>query len=364
MNRPDSSREIHARFRGGFEGFNFDVDLRLPGQGVTALFGPSGCGKTTLLRCIAGLLKVKDGELTYNGSVWQDAQQFLPTHRRALGYVFQDANLFPHLDVRGNLAFGERRVKPTERHIRFDEVIELLGLEKLQRRMPQELSGGQKQRVAIARALLTSPQLLLMDEPLANLDLQSRAEILPWLQQLRDRLQIPVIYVSHAPAEVAQLADHLVLLQDGRLVAAGPVNEMLTRADLPLAQLEEASAVVHGHISGHDYEYHLTHVAVPGGYLSVAHRDLPINHPVRVRILARDVSVALDRAQHTSITNILSARVIDLAPAHDLAQALLRIDLGGMPILARITRRSAAMLDLQPGRAIYAQVKSVALMGG
>jgi molybdate transport system ATP-binding protein len=203
---------------------------------------------------------------------------------------------------------------------------------------------------------------MLMDEPLASLDLDSRAEILPYLERLHDRLDIPLLYVSHAPAEVAQLADHLVLLQRGRAVASGSLNELLTDPQLPLAQQEEASAVLAGHVSGHDPRYHLTFVRVPGGELAMAQRDLPVDHPVRVRILARDVSLALEQPRHTSISNILPARVLDIAPLGDGPQALVRLDLGGAVILSRITRRSVALLELQPGQPLYAQVKSVALM--
>ncbi len=353
---------IAARFQLPLSDFALDVDLEIPGHGITALFGDSGCGKTTLLRCIAGLNKTRNGYLRINGDIWQDANTFTPTHRRALGYVFQEASLFPHLNVRGNLDYGYRRTPPAQRRLTFDEVVALLGIGSLLTQMPDTLSGGQRQRVAIARALLCSPQLLLMDEPLASLDLNSRAEILPYLEQLHDRLDVPVIYVSHSPAEVAQLADHLVLIERGRVVANGPLNDMLTRTDLLPAQQEEASAVIEGQISGHDREFHLTQVSVPGGHLSVAFRKLDIGSAVRVRILARDVSIALERPHNTSITNVLPARIVDITPSTNTAQALIRLDLGGAIILARITRRSVAMLDLKPDLIVYAQVKSVALM--
>lgn len=357
-----SNSTIDARFKIKLGEFQLDVDLQMPGRGVTALLGESGCGKTSLLRCLAGLQKVDDGYLRVNGMIWQDETTYVPTHRRALGYVFQESSLFPHLNVRGNLDYGYRRTPSKQRRLGFDEVIELLGIETLLQQMPDTLSGGQRQRVAIARALVCSPQLLLMDEPLASLDLNSRAEILPYLEQLHERLDIPVIYVSHSPAEVAQLADHLVLIDAGRVVASGPLNDMLTRTDLQPAQQEEASAVIEGHVSAHDTAYQLTQVTVPGGQFSVAHRELPIGHGVRVRILARDVSIALEQAKQSSITNILPARIVDITPSINTAQALLRLDLGGAIILARITRRSVDMLNLKPDMMVYAQVKSVALM--
>ena len=377
---------ITARFKLALGQFNLDVELDIPGRGITALFGASGCGKTTLLRCIAGLQKTRDGFLRVNENLWQDVDTFIPTHRRALGYVFQEASLFSHLNVRRNLDYGFRRTPVSERRLGFDEVVALLGIEPLLAQMPDTLSGGQRQRVAIARALLCSPKLLLMDEPLASLDLNSRAEILPYLEQLHDQLDIPVIYVSHSPAEVAQLADHLVLLDRGRVVASGPLNDMLTRAELPAllvpahllpahllpAQQEEASAVIEGHIVDHDHEFQLTHIAVPGGQVSVAlartpnagklASELEKNRSVRVRILARDVSIALEKPQRTSITNVLPARIVDITQSINAAQSLLRLDLGGAIILARITRRSVAMLDLKPEMMVYAQVKSVALM--
>jgi molybdate transport system ATP-binding protein len=360
-------KNIAARFNLTLDSFVLDVDIEIPGSGITALFGNSGCGKTTLLRCIAGLEKTPNGFVRVNGAVWQDEEKlFLPTHRRALGYVFQEASLFPHLNVRGNLEYGFKRTPAQQRRLAFDEVIDLLGVAPLLAQMPDTLSGGQRQRVAIARALLCSPQLLLMDEPLASLDVNSRAEILPYLEQLHERLDMPVIYVSHSPAEVAQLADHLVLIDNGRVVAHGALNTMLTRTDLPLAQQDEASAIIEGHISGHDRPFHLTHVTVPNGQIAVAFRELPIGHPVRVRILARDVSIALEPPRNTSITNVLPARIVDieaLAAHGQTAQALLRLDVGGSIILARITRRSVALLDLQRDTAVYAQVKSVALMG-
>ncbi len=357
-----SDNMIEARFRTRLGNFALDVDLQVPGRGVTAIFGPSGSGKTTLLRCIAGLERIDDGFLRINGEIWQQQKQFVPIHRRALGYVFQEASLFPHLAVRGNLDYGWQRTPKDQRRIDFDEVVQLLGIEPLLAQRPDTLSGGQRQRVAIGRALLTSPKLLLMDEPLASLDLDSRAEILPYLERLHDQLDIPLLYVSHAPAEVAQLADHLVLMASGKIEASGPINEVLTRSDLPPAQQEEASAVIDGNIVDHDREFRLMHVSVPGGQLSVALRELPIGHRVRVRILARDVSLALQRPVDTSISNILPARIVDITELGNGPQALVRLDLGGALILARVTRRSVAMLQLKPDLIVHAQVKSVALM--
>jgi molybdate transport system ATP-binding protein len=353
---------IHAHFNTTLGAFTLDIDLQLPGRGITAIFGPSGCGKTTLLRCIAGLQKVPGGSMRIDNETWQDETIFVPTHKRAVGYVFQESNLFVHLNVRSNLEYGFKRTPSAQRRLDFAEVVTLLGVAPLLTQMPNTLSGGQRQRVAIARALLCSPRLLLLDEPLANLDLSSRAEILPYLEQLHDRLDMPVIYVSHSPAEVAQLADYLVLLERGHVTASGALNDILTRTDLLPAQQEEASAVIEGHVIGHEREYLLTHIAVPGGQLAVAQRELELGQRVRVRILARDVSIALQPSHTTSITNILPARIVDIAVTSNSPHALLRLDLGSEIILARITRRSVATLNLTLNMMVYAQVKSVALM--
>ena len=348
-------------------GFTLDVDLALPARGITALFGNSGCGKTTILRCIAGLERTASGHVQVDGAIWQDAHTFVPPHRRAIGYVFQEPSLFTHLDVRRNLEFGYRRAHAIPAREKFEHTVRLLGLQSLLQRLPHQLSGGQQQRVAIARALLTQPQLLLMDEPLASLDSTSKSEILPYLEQLHDELQIPMLYVSHAINEVTRLADHLVFLEAGRVRAQGSVNDVLTDSTLPLAQLDEAAAVLYGSVLHHDEFYHLSHVALSaggqaGGSLAVSHKNLPPGHDVRVRILARDVSIALQPPQYSSITNVLPARIIDICPAADAAQAIVRLDLGGQTLLSRITRRSVDTLGLKENTRVYAQVKSVALM--
>lgn len=256
MNDAATHSGIQARFRLDYADFSLDVDLQLPGRGVTALFGHSGSGKTTLLRCVAGLERSDQGELTVNGERWQNSAQnlFVPPHRRPIGYVFQEANLFTHLSVRRNLEFGMRRVPAPQRRVALEQAVELLGIDHLLERMPDRLSGGERQRVGIARALLTSPRLLLMDEPLAALDLKRKSEILPYLERLHDELDIPVLYVSHSPDEVARLADHVVLLEQGRAIAQGELRETLARLDLPTAFSDDAGVVIEGEIAGHDAE--------------------------------------------------------------------------------------------------------------
>ncbi|MFA4968840.1 MAG: molybdenum ABC transporter ATP-binding protein [Sulfuritalea sp.] len=352
---------IAAQFRLGYPGFALDVDLDLPGRGVTAVFGQSGCGKTTLLRCIAGLERGV-GRLSINGDTWQDAGAFVPTHRRPLGYVFQDARLFAHLDVAGNLDYGRRRAGSGPAADRA-AIVDLLGLGPLLDRTPERLSGGEQQRVAIARALLTAPRLLLMDEPLAALDLARKQEILPYLERLRDELKIPLIYVSHAADEVARLADHLVVMEGGRAVAQGPLAETLARIDLPIRLGDDVGAVFEATVAERDAEWHLARVEFDGGELWVRDSGVPVGRRVRVRILARDVSIANSRHDDVSIMNLLPATVVAHAGEDHPSVVLLQLRVGGTPLLARLTRRSAQRLDLAPGREVWVQIKAVALIG-
>ena len=354
-----------ARFRVAYPGFALEADLNLPGRGVSALFGPSGSGKSTLLRCVAGLTRAPGGFLEVNGQIWQDEARgvFLPPHRRALGYVFQEASLFPHLSVKRNLDYGWKRIAPAQRRVEREHILELLGMAPLLERKPDHLSGGERQRVAIARALLTSPKLLLMDEPLSALDHARKQEILPYLERLHDELEIPLLYVSHAPDEVARLADHLVVLEEGRVLASGPLTETLARLDLPIRLGEDAGVVLAGRIAERDAAWHLARVDFGGGSLWVRDAGLPLGREVRVRILARDVSLALQAHQGTSILNMLPARVEELAEDAHPALALARLDVGGAPLVARLTRRSAATLALAPGQRLWAQIKAVALIG-
>lgn len=359
------TRGIQARFAIAYPGFRLGVDLHLPGSGVTALFGPSGSGKTTCLRAIAGLEPARGGYVCINGDVWQDDAKsiFVPTHRRGLGYVFQEPSLFSHLSVQGNLEYGFRRVDRAYSNAEFDRIVELLGIGSLLTRAPERLSGGEQQRVAIARALLVRPRLLLLDEPLASLDLRRRSEILPYLERLHDELEVPSIYVSHMPDEVARLADHLVLLDGGTVVASGPLQETLARLDLPSTFADNASAVVETIVDGHDSTNHLTRLKFTGGTLYVPRRAESAGSKVRCRIEARDVSLTLERQAGTSILNIVAATVIDLAETDHPAQVLVRLDAQGTPLLARITRRSWNALRLTPGSSVWAQVKTVVLIG-
>lgn len=354
---------IRAHFRLSYPGFALDAALDLPGRGVSALFGPSGSGKTTVLRCIAGLERAA-GRLEVNGELWQDDEvnrSALPVHRRPIGYVFQEASLFAHLDVRRNLEYGWKRVPAAERRIGFDQAVDWLGLAALLERMPARLSGGERQRVAMARALLTSPRLLLLDEPLSALDQASKSEILPYLKTLHRQLDIPMIYVSHSLDEVARLADYLVLLKQGRVVASGLPGELMTRIDLSLAPGEDAEALLEGTVAGHESAYHLTTVRFAGGVMTLPFHEIAVGEPVRLRIKARDVSLTLAQQTGTSILNILPATVTALADDTP-GQTLVALDIGGTPLLARITRKSATTLGLQAGASVFAQIKGVAIL--
>lgn len=354
--------KIHARFVLQLGGVALDASFSAPAVGVTALFGPSGSGKTTLLRCIAGLERAA-GTLHVNGEVWQDATQNLPTHKRQLGYVFQEASLFPHLSVRANLEYGLRRTPPVERKVKLEPVVEWLGLSHLiDRGDPSSLSGGERQRVAMGRALLTSPRILLMDEPLSALDSASKQEILPYLERLHRELEIPVLYVSHSLDEVARLADHLVAMENGRVIASGPLGEILAQLDSPLANFDDAGAVIEAVVGQADPVYNLTQLNFMGGSLWVGQVGQPPGDRVRVRVLARDVSIAMQQPQASSITNILPARIAGIR-CESSDKVNVRMTVGeSQVLLARITRRSLDLLDLRVGMEVYAQVKSVALM--
>jgi molybdate transport system ATP-binding protein len=361
MSAPGASG-IQARFALARAGFALDVELALPGRGVTALFGASGSGKTTVLRCIAGLAPAATGRLTVNGAVWQDETVFVPTHRRAVGYVFQEASLFSHLSVRGNLEYGMKRVAPSSRSGRLAAAIDLLGIGELLQRTTIDLSGGERQRVAIARALAVSPQLLLLDEPLASLDQARKQEILPYLKRLHDELDIPVLYVSHAADEVARLADHLVLLEDGHVRAHGGLQEMLSRLDLASAFADDAGAVIDATVAAHDDDDHLSRLDFRGGSLLVSRCPQPLGQRVRARVRASDVSLSDRVPQGSSILNALAARVVEVSAGGTPGQWLVRLDAGGTLLMARITARSGKALQIEPGRDVWAQVKSVAVM--
>lgn len=356
---------ITARFKAQKKDFSLDIDLDIPAHGITSITGPSGCGKTTLLRAIAGLDYYPDASLKISNTVWQDKDFFLPSHKRAIGYVFQEASLFPHLNVLKNLEYGIKRLPKNEQKVSLDKPIELLGIQHLLKRPSSQLSGGERQRVAIARALAVSPKILLMDEPLAALDLASKQDIIPYLESLHEELEIPVIYVSHSSDEVSRLADYLVVLNSGKVKASGKITDVLTRLDLPLAHDDDASALIHATVAEHDDEYNLTYLEFPAGRFTVTQKDLPIGEEVRLRVNARDVSLTLEQQTGTSILNIFPATVDEIrrADKDNGAQVTVRLlTKGNVPLLSRITRKSAECLGLEKGKKVFLQAKSVSLL--
>ena len=345
------------------DAFALDVDLELPAAGITVLYGPSGSGKTTLLRAVAGLERAPGGRVAIAGETWQDeaAGLFVPTWRRPLGYVFQEASLFDHLDVRGNLEFGLRRSARAGAGVLHDAVT-LLGIGHLLGRMPAQLSGGERQRVAIARALATQPRLLLLDEPLAAIDVARRHEILPWLERLRDEARTPMLYVTHSADELARLADHVVALEGGRVRASGTLGAVLARIEDPVLGGEEAGTVLEGCVQERDARWQLARVGFEGGSLWLRDPDVAVGRRVRLRIRASDVSLATEEPRATSIQNLLPCTIEAVAADAHPSQALLRLRAGDAMLLARVTARAVEALGLRPGLAAWAQVKSVALI--
>ncbi len=353
--------ELHVTKRLG--AVHVAAELACPSQGVVALFGRSGAGKTSLVNMLAGLLRPDSGRIALRDAVLFDSASGidLPPERRRIGYVFQEGRLFPHMRVRENLLYGWRRAPADERRIRLAEVVDLLGLETLLERRPGALSGGEKQRVALGRALLANPRLLLMDEPLASLDQARKQEVLPFVERLRDDLDLPIVYVSHAMEEIVRLADTLVLVSDGRVVASGSVEEMTSRLDLrPLTGRYEAGTVIAATVAGHDPRDDLSDLAFAGGLLTVPRLDLPVGTHLRLRIRARDVALSLERPRGLSIQNVFPATVVDIGEEEG-AQLDVRLDVEGAALWARITGRAKRQLALAPGTRIYALVKSAAL---
>jgi molybdate transport system ATP-binding protein len=364
-----ASQAIRANFRGTIGKFALDAGFTAPTKGVTALFGPSGCGKTTVLRCLAGLLRI-NGVCEIDGEVWQDENgAFLPTHKRPLGYVFQEASLFQHLSVRRNLLFGAPRndSQGTKGGIVFDEVTDLLGITRLLDRSPRNLSGGERQRVAIGRALLSQPKLLLMDEPLSALDRATKNEILPFLERLRDHLNLPVVYITHDIAEVERLADQMVLMDKGRVIGFGPLEDLQSDPSLPLAAARDAAVSFNGTVQASDEAYGLVTLKVHGGVLTVPAPAAPVGERRRIRVIASDVSLTREAPAPSSILNVLPGRVVSTKPV-DSSEVIVVVALGqdgaGARLLSRVTRKASEALGLAEGASVYAQVKAVALAPG
>jgi molybdate transport system ATP-binding protein len=330
---------------------------------LIAFFGPSGSGKTSLLNIIAGIVRPDKGSIVLNGRTLVDTSKgiFVPKHRRRFGYVFQEARLFPHLTVRQNLLYGQWFTPSKERTIGVEQVLNLLNIQHLLDRRPGALSGGEKQRIAIGRALLTSPHLLLMDEPLASLDESLKEEILPFIERLRDEAQVPIVYVSHSLSEVARLATTAVLIKDGHVVGVGPPTDVLGRRDLDAAEATaETGVLIEATVSGHDAAFGLTTIRCKAGTLYAPQLSLPVGAPIRLRIRARDVMLATSRPDTLSALNVLPGRVTGVERIGD-GLAEITLDCSGIRLAARLTLKSTDNLSLAPGRDLYAVIKAVLL---
>jgi len=354
-----------ANFDLAFPAFHLQVNLAVPAEGTIAVFGPSGCGKTTFLRCLVGLERSPTGSMALNDHKWQDESQgiFVPLSKRSIGYVFQEPRLFPHLKVRENLQYGWKRTDQSKRRITLDQVVQVLDIEKLLERRPSALSGGEQQRIAIGRALLTSPHLLLMDEPLSSLDLPRKREILPFLQRLDSEFHIPIVYVSHDLHEIVELAKTVILLKEGKVLKSGPIEQIFSQLNLRhLIPENHLGALVDTIVVEQDQEFGLTKLAFSGGHLSVPHQHQKIGDRLRVQILAKDVSLICSPPSfQTSVLNLLEATVMEIGEVNTEHPFVdIKLDIG-CPLLATITRKSLTTLKLHPGQRVHAQIKAVAL---
>jgi len=345
--------------------FVLDAAFSVPASGVTAVFGRSGCGKSTLLRTLAGLESAQPGgRIVVNGVPWLQDGKSMPTHQRRVAYVFQEPTLFTHMNVRRNLEYGLKRNGRNEGRARFDEIVSLLGVGGFLERRPDTLSGGERQRVAIARALLSAPQLLLMDEPLAALDMHSKHDILPFLDRLCAESRIPVLYVSHSPEEVVRLAEHLIVMEQGSVLEEGPLQQVLGRIDSPLARADDAFSVLTCAIAEPDGPCGLSVLRTAAGESMYVPRIHDIHGTIRLKVDARDVSLCLERPVGSSILNVLAAEIVSLSEADAKGQILVQLQLprSGENLLARISEYSAQQLSLTPGGKIFAQIKAIALL--
>ena len=347
------------------DGFTLQAEFAAPTPGIVALFGRSGCGKTTLVNIISGLLAADEARIELDDVILANTQAgfSVPVERRRIGYVFQDARLFPHFTVLGNLRYGSKRSRLPHQPIAFDEVVTLLGLSALLDRRPHQLSGGERQRVGLGRALLSQPQLLLLDEPLASLDTARREEVLPYLQALRDRLSMPMVYVSHQFEEVLQLATHVVLMEAGRVVAQGTLSEISLRPELrAIVGPDSVGSVLDGVVTKTDPARTMADLQLGNSSLQVSLRNVAVGSRVRVQLLARDIILATEKPHGLSVRNTLQGVVSGMSPDEDDA-VLVEVDIVGATVLARITGEAAVALSLRPGSAVWVLVKAVSTRG-
>jgi molybdate transport system ATP-binding protein len=353
----------YIRIQDKIDDFKIDVDFKIDDTGVTALFGQSGSGKTTILRALAGLHKFKNALIEIDGQVVQDQDVFIPAYERNVGYVFQEASLFDHLSVKGNLEFASKRNK-SKVPIPFDEIVSFLGLSEFLNQSVHKLSGGQKQRVAIARALLSSPRLLLMDEPLSALDRASKNDIIPYLERLYDEMGIPVIFISHDTDEVERLADHMIVLQKGRVLDQGPLHDVLTNPDLFISKAIKTATVVEGMVHSFHEEDQVSCLSVGDQMIWVTGKAGDVGQHKRLRIAATDVSLAVEKPSQTSILNILKAEICHISKVDEARMnVLLKIGQNyGPKIIARISKKSLNAFNFQIGQQVYAQIKGVSVV--
>lgn len=351
---------LFCDFKIFFGEFSLSVNDQIPLNGITALFGPSGCGKTTFLRIVAGLEQHQNCNISFNDIIWQSEKKMLPPHKRPIGYVFQDGNLFSHLTVDENITFGIKR-RGESPFLTVKSVIENLSLEKLLSQKSGSLSGGERQRVAIARALVCSPQLILMDEPLSALDKKSKQSILPFIEYIRDELKIPILYVSHSPEEISRLADNIVLMERGGVKAIGETSEILTREDLPFTSQDDCWNTLNGVAHGYDEKYSLLEISVDSLRLFVIGKSIKANKKIRLQVHAKDVSLTRDKSKNSSILNILPVTVHSIVNESG-GKITLKLRLENQFILSNITQKSFDRMAISVGELMYAQIKAVSLL--
>lgn len=353
---------LKTSLRSDAQVFELEVNSEFPSQGITAILGESGSGKTTLLRCIAGLEKKVLGQLRVGDTTWLDENQCVPTHKREIGFVFQDARLFEHLNVYGNLQFAIKRSHEKVNKAFYEEVVSALDIGALLQHKPEQLSGGEKQRVAIARALLIKPKMLIMDEPLASLDNARKQDLLNYLLALQNTFQLPMLYVSHSTEEVCKLADHVIVLKQGKVFIQGSINEVFSSAQLPHIYRQETSTIIKATVIEKNERWNLIRAEFDGNELWLQDQNQAVGQPVRLRILASDVSLSLKDEKESTIMNRLEGRIAGIELDKSGATALVTIDLMRTEVVAQVTRKSIDDLFLMVGMTIWAQIKSVAIM--